>query len=149
MRYLLIFCLIMSTFMAQANTGKTGVGVMIGNPTGINGKHWIEDKEAVDGGIGWSFGKKTEVTLHSDYLFHKKGAFFFNDVHPLDLYFGLGGRMEFASDIELGLRFPVGLTHHFNDQPADFFAEVAPILDFVSKAGMELHLLFGARFYFN
>jgi hypothetical protein len=126
---------------------QLGVGISLGNPTGFNGKYWLNKSEAVDGGLAYSFGKNANMSLHSDYLFHKFGAFYLNDIHPLDLYYGVGARMEFASDIELGVRVPVGLAHSFKE-PADMFVEIAPIVDIFSKTGLEIHLLFGARFYF-
>ena len=128
---------------------KMGVGLSLGNPTGLNGKYWLDSNKAVDGGLAFSLGKHSNFSLHSDYLIHNDGAFYLNDVHPLDLYFGIGGRMEFADDIEIGVRVPVGLAHKFEQESADVFAEVAPIVDFISKTGLELHILFGARYYFQ
>jgi hypothetical protein len=125
------------------------VGISLGNPTGLNGKYWLDSTKAVDGGVAFSLGKHSNFSLHSDYLLHNDAAFYLNDVHPLDLYFGIGGRMEFADDIEIGVRVPVGLAHKFEKESADVFAEVAPIIDFISKTGLELHLLFGARYYFE
>lgn len=57
--------------------------------------------------------------------------------------------MEFADDIELGVRVPVGLVHMVDDQPADIFAEVAPIMNLVPGTTLELHLMLGARYYFK
>lgn len=133
-----------STFAA----GERGLGLMLGNPTGINGKKWLSDTRAVDAGLGLSFGKHSDVSVHSDYLLHTKGALYFNDNNPLDLYYGIGGRMEFADTIELGLRVPVGLVHEVEAKSADVFGEVAPILDFIGAKGLELHVLFGGRYYF-
>ena len=149
MKSFIIFLIILSTFTVHAAENELGVGAMIGNPTGLNGKYWLKDNTAVDGGVAFSIGKKTRLSIHSDYLLHKDGAFFFNDVHPLDLYFGIGGRMEFDDDIEIGLRVPVGLAHRFTDQAADIFAEIAPILDFIGRTGLEIHFAIGARYYFQ
>ena len=57
--------------------------------------------------------------------------------------------MEFGNDIELGVRIPLGVAHRFKESPADVFAEVAPIVDLISKVGLELHLAIGARYYFK
>lgn len=150
MKSLLILALLCVSCVAWGTTpDKTGVGLMLGNPTGITAKRWLSEKAAVDAGLGFSIGKSTDFNLHSDYLLHQKDAFYFNDIHPLDLYYGIGGRMEFADDIELGVRVPVGLVHNFTDQPADIFAEAAPIIDFISKTGLELSFAIGARYYFR
>lgn len=146
MKSLLIAVIFLLSIPARANT--TGLGISIGNPIGLNGKYWLDDDKAVDAGAGFSFGKHTDFSLHSDFLLHNKGAFFINDVNPLDLYYGIGGRMEFADDIEVGIRVPVGVAYVAEGGSSDIFAEIAPIFDIVSKTGIELHWLFGARYYF-
>lgn len=143
--FLIISLLVASPLWAN----KTGVGLSLGNPTGLNGKYWLDSNKAVDGGLAFSLGKNSNFSIHSDFLLHSDGAFYFNDVHPLDLYYGIGGRMKFSDDIEIGVRVPVGLAHKFEKESADIFAEVAPILDFISRTGLELHVLFGARYYFE
>jgi hypothetical protein len=147
MKSLMILFIFLLSLPAFAS--KMGLGISLGNPTGLNGKYWLTEKTAVDAGLAMSFGKHANFSLHSDYLFHKEGEFYFNDDHPLDLYYGIGARMEFADDIEIGVRLPVGLAHRVENNKADMFAEVAPILDFISRKGLELHILFGARYYFN
>lgn len=144
--FTLIFFLI---FSSVTLADRAGLGVMLGNPVGLNGKRWLDSKTAVDGGIGYSFGKHSNLSLHSDYLLHKSAALYVNDTYPLDIYYGIGGRMEFAGSIELGARIPIGIVYVPEDQKSDLFAEIAPIWDFVSRTGLELHLLFGARYYFE
>ena len=141
----LIFLALTSTVLAG---NEYGVGLMLGNPTGFSGKYWLDDTTAIDGGLAYSFGKHTDLSIHSDYLLHNKSAFYFQDVHALDLYYGLGGRIEFGDSVELGIRVPVGLAHRFTEQPVDIFGEIAPILDFIGTTGVELHIAVGARYYF-
>ena len=146
-KYLIVPCLMLSLSSLAAD-GKLGVGFMVGNPTGLNGKYWLDGNKAIDGAFAVSLGKHADVQAHSDYLMHEEGKFFLNDVHALDLYYGIGGRMEFADDIEIGVRAPVGLAHKLKDRPADVFGEVAPIVDFIGKTGVELSLAVGGRYYF-
>ncbi len=135
-----------SSLMAAQN--ELGIGAMIGNPIGVNVKYWLDDNAAIDGGLGLSWWENTDLSIHSDYLLHNKSAFFFNEDHALDLYYGIGGRMEFADDLELGVRVPVGLAHRLPDQPADLFAEIAPVLDFIGRTGIEMNFAVGGRYYF-
>lgn len=148
MKTILLIALVVISSTVFAQEGKKGVGLMLGNPTGLNGKYWLENNRAVDGGLAFSFGKHTDLSIHSDYLLHNDAAFYLNDVHPLDLYYGIGGRMEFGDDIELGVRVPVGLVHNLKDQPADLFGEIAPIIDILGRVGLEMHFAVGARYYF-
>ena len=146
MKSLLVVILLLVNVSAWAQ--NLGLGVSLGNPTGLNGKYWLDGTHAVDGGLAWSIGKNSDLSIHSDYLLHNEGAFFFNDVHPLDLYYGIGGRLEFEDEIDLGVRIPVGLVHKVDDGKADVFGEVAPIVDFLGSTGLELHILIGGRYYF-
>ena len=146
MKAILFVFFVLISLPAIAN--RKGLGISLGNPTGLNGKYWLDNKSAIDAGFGMSFGKNTDASLHSDYLLHNEGALFLNDVYPLDLYYGIGGRMEFSDDIELGVRVPVGLSHTVENGSSDIFAEIAPVFDFLSSTGVELHFLFGARYYF-
>ena len=146
MKSVIVIILFIISLPSWAN--KKGIGLSIGNPTGFNGKYWVDDKVAIDGGLAFSLGRHTELSIHSDYLLHKKSAFYFNNVHSLDLYYGLGGRMEFSDDIEIGVRVPVGLVYLVEAHSADIFSEIAPIVDFISRTGLEIHLLFGGRYYF-
>jgi hypothetical protein len=147
----LILALVYALFSLSglAAEGDKGVGILFGNPVGVSGKYWLADNHAIDGGVGMSWGRHTNLSLHSDYLLQSDAAFYYNDTIPLDLYYGLGGRMEFADEIELGLRLPVGLVHKFENDNADMFAEIAPIIDLVGRTGIELHFGFGARYYFR
>jgi hypothetical protein len=146
---ILSLVLVIFTLSSYAAEGDKGVGILFGNPIGVSGKYWLADNHALDGGIGMSWGKHTNLSLHSDYLLQSDGAFFYNDDVPLDLYYGLGGRMEFDDEIEIGLRIPVGLAHKFENENADMFAEIAPIVDLVGRSGLELHFGVGARYYFR
>lgn len=148
MKIFLGLFVLLNLHAAWANSQKMGLGIMIGNPTGLNGKYWLENDHAIDAGFGLSFGKHNEGSLHSDYLLHNKGALILNENNPMDIYYGIGGRMEFADSIELGIRLPIGVAIEIESRAADVFVEAAPILDFVGKSGLELHLLFGSRYYF-
>ena len=93
MKVFLVLILMALTSTVGAAANEYGLGLMLGNPTGLNGKYWMDDTTAIDGGLAFSFGSHTDLSLHSDYLLHNKSAFFFQDDHALDLYYGLGGRI--------------------------------------------------------
>lgn len=50
---------------------RLGVGVMVGKPTGVSLKYWLNEDFAIDGGIGASFHHETGLQVHSDLLWHK------------------------------------------------------------------------------
>jgi hypothetical protein len=148
MKLIVVIFLLISS-LSFAAEGDKGIGVMLGNPTGLSGKYWLDETKAVDAGVGFSVGSATNLTLHSDFLLHSIGALVMNDIHPLDVYCGLGGRVKFADDIQIGLRVPVGVAYKAPNNASDMFAEIAPVIDFISRTGIDLNVLIGARYYFN
>jgi len=128
--------------------GDLGVGFMIGQPVGVTAKKWVSSGQAIDAGAGWSIGRNPHFVLHSDYLWHKENALYFQDDTPLDLYFGVGGRLNFDDEIELGVRVPLGVAYFFSDRGAEAFLELAPVMNLVPDTSMDLNALVGLRIYF-
>jgi hypothetical protein len=147
MKTLLFFILLTFSSLALASNGL-GVGFMIGEPIGVTAKQWLSNDTAVDAAAGWSIGHNPHFTVHSDYLWNKEGALYFQENTPLDLYFGLGARLSFDDEIELGARFPIGLSAYTNERQAEFFGEVAPILNLIPDTNVEGSVLVGLRIYF-
>jgi hypothetical protein len=127
---------------------RFGAGLILGEPTGLSLKYWLNESFAVDGGIAASFFRDNGLQLHSDILWHKFGLF---DVPEgrLPLYFGLGGRVKFEDgDDRFGIRFPIGVSYMFDRRPIDVFLEVAPILDVTPSVQGSFNAVLGARFWF-
>jgi hypothetical protein len=135
---------------ALAQSGDLGVGVVLGEPTGVNFKYWISQSSAVDGGAAWSIGKHDSLELYADYLSHRFDLFKAK-TGKLPLHFGLGGRLVLEDeddDSRLGVRIPIGLSYLLVDEPLEFFLEIAPILDLVPETKFDLNGGIGVRYYF-
>ena len=65
------FSLTNSSLAQNTGGGNTGIGVMLGEPTGISLKIWNNERTAIDAGLAWSFSGRNAVHLHADYLLHK------------------------------------------------------------------------------
>lgn len=132
-------------YAQQAGEGL-GIGVMIGEPTGLSFKSWTGGGNAFDLGIAWSVGRYDALHLHADYLWHNS----FSDVDEgaLMYYVGLGGRMVFDDDdARVGLRVPFGITYLFEEAPVDIFLEVAPVMDLVPSTDFDMTGAAGVRLY--
>ena len=130
-----------------AQDGPFGVGVMLGEPTGVSLKYQLNERNAVDGGIGWSFTGDNNVHIHSDYLWHHPTIL--HDVSDqLTLYYGVGARAKFGGDTRIGVRGPVGVSYKIEQVPIDVFAEVGPVLDFTPGVRVSFTAAIGARFWF-
>jgi hypothetical protein len=136
--------------LADDYAGKFGLGIMLGEPTGLSGKYWLNDTLAVDGAAGWSFYDNSEFYLHSDLLVHKF------DLLPvqkgkLPFYVGAGAFVRFRDehhDNEAGIRVPVGLDYLFEGAPVDIFVEFAPGIDLTPATRADFSGGIGIRYWF-
>lgn len=129
--------------------GHFGVGLVLGEPTGVSLKYFFNDVVAIDGAVGWGFYHETDPYLHSDVLWHKNDLFSVSK-GQLSLYGGVGGRVKFRdhADDRFGVRVPVGVSYFFENSPVDVFAEVAPILDFTPVVQGGFSAGMGVRYWF-
>lgn len=156
--------LVGSSLFVHAQNSGLGLGIMLGEPTGISGKYWIGSDRALDFGLAWGLWHGGYVHVHGDYLFHnselipvKSGS--------LPLYYGPGLRVRSWNDgnywrrgryydsdgsrVDVGIRFPVGLAYLMDKAPVDVFIELVPTLDLVPATGLELDGALGARYWFK
>jgi hypothetical protein len=137
-----------------------GLGVIIGEPTGISAKLWVSPVNALDFSLGWSVGGDrvgnynggfdggSRVHFHMDYLWH-----WFNAIHAserLPLYTGIGGRINTGAgyDASAAVRGVLGLAWLPSQTPIDVFIELVPSLQIVPSTGFGIDAGLGARFFF-
>lgn len=159
MLVVLFMGLMYNTAQGQQSENKIGLGVMVGEPTGISLKVWTSNTTAFDAGLAWSLDGRNAVHIHADYLWHNFSVFG-NDIEPgqLPVYYGIGGRVVLVDDEPdpngddddaiVGVRVPVGINYLFEDNPIGLFLEVAPIVNLVPSTDLDVDAALGARFYF-
>ena len=139
-----------AAIIAEAtDSDRLGIGLILGEPTGLSAKYFFTEKFALDGAVGWSFHRETDVHLHADALWHTHDLFDTSEGRG-SLYYGVGGRTKFRHRAEdrVGVRAPVGVSFKFDRAPVDLFVEVAPVLDFAPATRGSLTAGIGARFWF-
>lgn len=148
MRRVLIvaFFVLLAPLAAEARKGGPfGLGVLIGDPTGLNAKVFLGGNNAFDVGLGWSL-RRDVVHLHADYLFHFPQRWGGGEWLP---YVGVGGVLVLLDhDAGLGVRVPFGLSWFPGSGPVDIFAEIAPGVRVLPDTRFDLQGGIGARFYF-
>lgn len=125
------------------SNGQFGLGLELGEPTGLNGKLFLNPNQAIDFGIGeiyHHYYAGDGLHLYLDYLWHPKMLV---KAEPFNLgfYIGVGGRIWFFDydnagrhDAEaFGVRMPIGVTFDFNSVPLDVFVQFVPTLDFFRR----------------
>jgi hypothetical protein len=137
--------------------GRFGAGMVFGKPTGIAINYRINNRNAVDGAIG--FGPEQRFRFHLDYLWK---AYPFESEN-LSVHYGLGPAFAFGtSDYVLvrgntylfrsqnpgfALRVPVGLTYTIPRSPLDTFIEIAPLFIFAPASDIGFDAGIGLRVY--
>ena len=127
-----------------ANNSGLGVGVIIGEPTGISLKQWTGSTTAFDGAIAWSFSGEEAIHLHADFLKHNSSVF----GAELPVYYGLGAKLKLADDAQLGIRIPVGIVYEIKSSPLDIFLEVVPGLNLIPDTDFGFDAAIGMRYFF-
>ncbi len=136
--------------------GTIGVGIILGEPTGITAKLYLQDDQAIQVAAGGAF-VGGGLQLHADYVFHpyilqSKESF------VMPFYVGPGLRaIQYSSgrddkSFAFGLRAVAGLLFDFKNVPLDAFVEVAGVLEYEFKdgegVGIALNAGAGVRYYF-
>lgn len=148
-----LFLLCLNSVQAQGS--GFGLGVIVGEPTGLSMKAWLSEGSAFDVAAAWSFEGRGFLHLHGDYLRHVNVI----DVSKgfLPFYYGIGARIRIRDDerfrnddedIWLGLRIPLGMTYLFTNAPLDIFVEIAPVVELIPSTDVDLDGGLGIRYYF-
>lgn len=136
--------------------GTLGVGLMIGEPTGICGRLYLQDDQAIQGAVGVAFiGQGLQI--HADYAFHPL-ILQSRETFVLATYVGPGARIIQYGDgarggsfFALGVRAVGGLLFDFKN-PLDAFFEVAGVLEYGfaddEGFGLSFNAAAGLRYYF-
>ena len=141
------------TAAAQYDRGF-GLGLIIGDPTGVSMKGFMTPETAIDGAVGFGLLGGEDLHVHADFLWHFEVQRW--DSAKLDLYLGVGPELgvhfhdhprDDHNDLRIGARGPFGLSVMF-DAPFDVFLEVAAGLWLIDKVGFHLDAAIGARYWF-
>ncbi len=145
----------------EANKGF-GLGFMVGVPAGLSGKYYLSEDTALDFGLGlYGLSNRNNydnaIHFYIDHLWHPV-VLTAPEAFWMPLYFGVGARIldhrsnrDFADDLHLGVRAPLGIMIDFNKVPLDIFLELALVIDVLQDdhGYADLNLALGMRYYFN
>jgi hypothetical protein len=141
--------LLISFSQLYSQTNKFGLGIILGEPTGISGKYWLEEKKAIDFALGYGLlGDKSRFSLHVDYLYHTDNDFIENLGMPV--YYGFGVRLRTHSSERgsLGVRGVMGVLQNLDKYPVEIFLEVVPVFQLLPETKLKLDAAIGGRYYF-
>ena len=150
MKKILCFVFLFIIFLQMsllAQNKQFGLGIILGEPTGLSAKLWTTSTNAFDFGAAWSFKGDGHLLLQADYVWHMFDLIRVSS-GKLPFYVGIGGRVILRDDPDVGVRIPFGLDYIFADAPVDIFFELVPILDLAPETDFDLGGGIGARFWF-
>jgi len=137
-----------------------GLGIVLGEPTGLSAKLWTSRINAFDFGFGVGLGgdrikykgvydNSGRVHFHMDYLWHSFNAISSTERFPL--YYGFGGRFNTGGgyDGSFGVRGVVGIAWLPRSTPIDVFFELVPVFQVTPLTGLGIDAGLGIRYFFQ
>lgn len=147
---------------AQGPKGKSfGIGIILGEPTGISAKYWLSNKNALDFAIGGSYFGAPRLQV--DYIWNTDA--FSSSV--VKVYAGPGLGIGFGREnnglwlkgskgtwfyrdndnVGISLRAIVGVTVVPTNSPLELFLEIGPNIGIVPGFGSAVDAAIGIRYY--
>jgi hypothetical protein len=150
-KILLIFAIFFSMVeFVFAQESGFGIGIMLGEPSGIAGKYFLDKTTAIDFGVGTGFlGSGSGFAFQADYVQEIKNLIKWK--YKLPFYYGFGIRTRFPSENSMyfGVRGVAGLMMYVKKLPVDVFFEIAPSFRLLPTTGLDLDMAVGGRYYFK
>lgn len=152
MKKFLLYVLIAALLPASLYAANTfGAGVILGSPSGLTAKLFLNQHDAVDFGIGEA---ADSLYIYADYLRHYSQAI---PVKEMKLYLGIGAgfhdfekdtRREDTDENRIDIRVPIGIEYMFDQPPIGIFLELVPALRIVPDVDFDIRGGLGARYFF-
>lgn len=162
---LLILSIITAGHKASAAGRNFGAGLVIGEPTGLTGKVFLNSEEAIDFGMAFAFSDY--ALFYGDYLFHFPDGFGHAEqfIAQLTPYVGIGAMVLFfnsnyygpdkkysrvanSTSAGFGVRIPLGIEWKPAKPPLGVFVELVPGIGLVPGTFGFIGGGIGVRYYF-
>lgn len=146
-RLVLLLAWVLWSVPARAESGSFGLGLILGQPTGVTGAYQLSDHTALDGalGLGWVDDRNFYLHVEFDYFLPVLVRGSSVELSP---YLGIGGFFVSHEDPALGARAPFGLALDFTTAPLQIFLEASVLLLVVPDIDLDIRGALGFRYYF-
>jgi len=130
---------------------RFGLGLYVGEPTGLTFKGYLASRLAIDGVGAWSFVRDA-VTLVFDVTYEILDIPIQSQSVTVPFYVGAGTKIGINTGprdrTEFTIRVPLGVAVQWENAPVEVFFEVAPGVDLSPETEFDISGGIGARFYF-
>jgi hypothetical protein len=129
---------------ADGENREFGLGIVLGEPSGINGQFYWGPKTAIDVTTAWSFHDWFMVT--GDFQVYN---YILDSPREWKWYYGFGAYLALPNNDHgsFGVRIPLGLRYHIPHSVVDVWGEVDPALRLVDKTEADLQGGIGVTFW--
>lgn len=153
---LVVLVLSLASASAEARRTRFGLGLVLGQPSGVSAEYVLSQKTSIDFELGLERFDDDALYVHADYLIRLVDVLPTGSVH-LPLYVGIGA---FVVDYHggdknifvLGPRVPFGIQVDFQRAPVVIFLEIAVRFGLVSNVDIDrdsdIDGAVGFRYYF-
>ena len=147
--YLIVIVFLIVNNSNYAQQSGFGLGIIVGEPTGLSAKFWNSTETAIDFGLGYSFTSSNSIiNFYGDYVFHNSDML--NAEEKFIVYYGPGASLRInENNSRLGIRGVIGILWLPAGTPFDLFVEAAPILDVIPETKFDFAGGIGGRYFFN
>jgi|ERR1017187_2750820 hypothetical protein len=146
-----IIILLLLCTISQAQDKGYGIGIILGEPSGLSGKYWLNSTNALDFGLGFSFTNfnNSRIQLNCDYLWNNYNLL--KTSEKFVIYYGPGIKILTggSNDAKLGVRGVAGVGWFIKDAPLDVYFEIAPVVYLIPGTILKIDGGIGARYYFS
>uniref|UniRef100_A0A7C4TIM9 DUF3996 domain-containing protein n=1 Tax=candidate division WOR-3 bacterium TaxID=2052148 RepID=A0A7C4TIM9_UNCW3 len=158
---LIISSLILLLSFCLGNSQHIGLGIILGSPTGFNGKLNLTRNSAVSANLGFSLAEPHWLHITCDYQFLFPSVIKWQDeiigeqkvIEDLVPFLGVGGRFKLKEDeqknskLNIGLRLGGGIEYKI--ARFGIFLEIYPVVNIYPATEFDLEGGLGLRFYFQ
>lgn len=157
-RILFSACLALSLALpAFAESGPFGLGLVIGEPTGISASYRLGKAAMLQGTAAWDLTAPGGITFASDYLFLFDKALKIEKT-AIPLYIGFGAKLAILmgdgrsggddAPVVIAARVPLGVRWLFDELPLEAFLELTPGIRLFPETAFDSGGGIGLRWYF-
>jgi hypothetical protein len=144
---LVVLLVVLRTVPAHAEGGPFGVGLIVGQPTGVTGAYQLSDRTAIDAAVGFGWVRDRDFYVHVEFDYFLPTLVRGNSAE-LSAYLGIGGFFVAHNDPGIGARAPFGLSLDFTSVPLQIFLEASLLLLVVPDVDLDVRGALGFRYYF-
>lgn len=144
---LLVLIAVLWSAPVRAESGAFGLGLIIGQPTGLTGAYELSENTAIDAALGLAIFDDRDFYVHVEFLYFLPTLVNAGDF-DLRAYLGIGGWLVTHNDAVFGARAPFGLSLDFNSVPLQIFLEASVLIALAPDTGGDVRGALGFRYYF-